>query len=112
MLIFTVNDISEVQIEEENTHTQHHRPNDAVSSLYLKQLPKSKIFSGSLLQLQETVGQGITDNYYMFHLLYNNIIKGEFGIVYRGLFTPDGNDINSAPIPVAIKTLKSKCYYL
>ena len=69
MLIFTVNDISKVQIEEENTHTRHHRPNDAVSSLYLKQLPKSKIISGSLLQLQETVGQGITDNY-MSHVYF------------------------------------------
>ena len=34
------------------------------------------------------------------------MIKGEFGIVYRGLYTPDGNIINSVPMPVAIKTLK------
>ena len=34
------------------------------------------------------------------------MIKGEFGIVYRGLYTPDGNILNSAPMPVAIKTLK------
>ena len=34
------------------------------------------------------------------------MIKGEFGIVYRGLYTPNGDIINSAPMPVAIKTLK------
>ena len=39
------------------------------------------------------------------------MIKGEFGIEYRGLLTPDGDVINSTPIPVAIKTLKGQCYY-
>ena len=38
-------------------------------------------------------------------------MKGEFGIVYRGLLTPDGDVIDSTPIPVAIKTLKGQCYY-
>ena len=38
-------------------------------------------------------------------------MKGEFGIVYRGLLTPDGDVINSTPISVAIKTLKGQCYY-
>ena len=69
MLIFTVNDISEAQIKEENTNIQSHQATYAVAPLYLKQLPKSKIISGSLLELQETVGQGITDNY-MFHVYF------------------------------------------
>ena len=36
------------------------------------------------------------------------MIEGEFGIVYRGLLTSDGDIINSAPVPVAVKTLKGQ----
>ena len=39
------------------------------------------------------------------------MIEGEFGIVYRGLLTPDGDIINSTPVPVAVKTLKGQYYH-
>ena len=39
------------------------------------------------------------------------MIKGEFGVVYRGLLTPDGDIFNGAPIPVAVKTLKGQYYH-
>ena len=38
----------------------------------------------------------------------SHMIEGEFGIVYRGLLTPDGDIINGAPVPVAVKTLKGQ----
>ena len=34
-----------------------------VSSLYSKWLSQCRIFSGSLLELQETIGQGIVNSY-------------------------------------------------
>ena len=44
----------------------------------------------------------------IFNLYYIKCFEGEFGIVYRGLLTPDGDIINSAPVPVAVKTLKGQ----
>ena len=39
------------------------------------------------------------------------MIEGEFGIVYRGLLTPDGDIINSTPVLVAVKMLKGQYYH-
>ena len=64
MFIFTLYDISTMQIKGEGTRQNHYQSHtvDYISSLCLKQLPDNKMISGSLLQLQETVGQGIYHN--------------------------------------------------
>ena len=66
-IMFTVYDISTVQTKGESTR-QNHYQSHTVSSLCLNQLPENKIISGSLLQLQETVGQGIY--YICFNKMY------------------------------------------
>ena len=60
-IMSTVYDISTVQAKEGSTRSQRNTV-EYVSSLCLNQLPENKIISGSLLQLQETVGQGIYYN--------------------------------------------------
>ena len=39
------------------------------------------------------------------------MIEGEYGTVYRGILTSDGDNIKSAPVPVAVKTLKGQYYH-
>ena len=73
------NDLNTKNLTEVTTTTKHHTTyNDNnkeitdilnhthtydVSSSYSKWLSESKIISGSLLQLQETIGQGIVNSY-------------------------------------------------
>ena len=62
----TVNTDSKEEITEILRHTYIY----GVSSSYLKRLSMHKIISGSLLQLQETVGQGIVNrlcSHYITH---------------------------------------------
>ena len=47
----------------------------------------------------------------IFNLQDIKWFKGEFGIVYRGLLTPDSDTINGAPLSVAVKTLKGQYYH-
>ena len=49
--------------KEEITEMLRHTYIYGVSSSYLKRLSMHRIISGSLLQLQETVGQGIVNRY-------------------------------------------------
>lgn len=71
-LVTTVSNNPTIQSDskEEITEILRHTYIYGVSSSYFKRLSMHRIISGSLLQLQETVGQGIVNIYIKFTLYH------------------------------------------